>query len=216
VTALLVQPDGAVVVAGASDVREGPSDSRSTLVRLLADGSADPSFGQDGVATVETGFFETLTGVALQSDGSIVAAGYNSNDERTVRRVLVVRFDPAGALDPTFGDDGVVITEAAPQSEAADVTVDAADRVLVVGHGLDDANENGKSWVVLRRLPDGAPDTSFGDGGVVRTAVGKRANAVAVSADDVVVAGCDCPFPASYRGGFESQSSFVVVRLNGA
>jgi uncharacterized delta-60 repeat protein len=212
-TALVVQPDGAIVVAGASDVGDGTPSSEITLVRYLADGSLDPSFGDAGVAHTETGFFETLTGVSPQADGAIVAAGYNYNDERTVQRILVVRYDAAGQLDPTFGDGGVVITEAAPQSEAADVTVDADDRVLVVGHGREDADENGKSWLVVRYSPDGAQDASFGENGVVRAPIGKRANALALQDEGIVVAGCDCPFQPSGRGGVESHSSFVVARF---
>lgn len=212
--AMVVQPDGAIVVAGTSAPPDGSNeDSEITLVRYLADGTQDPSFGDGGITRSETGFFETLTGVSLQSDGSIVAAGRNLNDERTVRRMLVARYSPAGELDPTFGEGGVVITEAAPQSEAADITVDADDRVLVVGHGVDNSNEDGKSWLVVRYLPDGAQDETFGDAGVVRTPIGKYANAVALQEDGIVVAGCDCPFVTSFRGGFESHSSFVVARL---
>ena len=216
--ALVVQPDGAIVAAGTSDVpADGstPSDSRVTLVRYLPDGTQDASFGEGGVVTTETGFFETLSGVSVQSDGSIVAVGSNYNDERTVQRMLVVRYTAAGQLDPTFGDGGVVITEGAPQSQAADVTVDADDRILVVGHGFESSNGDGKSWLVVRYAPDGALDASFGEDGIVRTPLGARANAVALQGEGIVVAGCDCPFPASGRGGFESQSSFVVARFRG-
>jgi len=109
-----------------------------------------------------------------------VAVGSNYNDERTVRRMLVVRHDPAGELDPTFGEAGVVITRAAPQSEARAVAVDPDGRLLVVGSGVEDANGSGKSWLVVRYLPGGEQDRSFGDDGVVRTGLGARANAVAL------------------------------------
>ncbi len=214
--ALALQPDGAILAAGASDVPAGASESQVTVARFRPDGSVDRAFGQDGVARTETGPFESLQGIALQSDGSIVVAGSNDDPGRTVRRMLLVRYDPTGDLDPTFGSGGIVITQAAPQSEAADVAVDLQDRLVVVGRGVDDANESGKSWLVVRHLPDGARDPSFGEGGVVRSAIGKSANAVAVRGGDILVAGCDCPFPPSSRGGFESRSSFVVARFRAA
>ncbi len=214
--ALALQPDGTILAAGTSDVPSGPSESEVTVVRFRSDGGVDRSFGQDGVARTETGPFESAQGIAVQSDGSIVVAGSNSDAGRTVRRMLLVRYDATGVLDPSFGSGGVVVTQAAPQSEATDVAVDPQDRLVVVGLGLDDANESGKSWVVVRHLPDGGRDSSFGEGGVVRSSIGRKANAVAVRGGDILVAGCDCPFPPSSRGGFESRSSFVVARLRSA
>lgn len=209
---LALQPDGKVLAAGTT-TGEINEEGESVVVRLLDDGQLDTTFGDGGVARVETGPFERFTGVSVQSDGSVVAAGLTFNDERTVQRMLLVRFDATGVLDPAFGDGGVVTNKAAPQSEATDVTVDAGDRIVVVGHGVDDSNESGKSWLVVRHLPNGELDESFGDGGVVRSGIGKHANAVALQDDGIVVAGCDCPELPSFRGGFESQSSFVVARL---
>ncbi len=209
---LALQPDGKILAAGTT-AGETAEQDESVVVRVLDDGGLDTTFGEEGAARVDTGPFERLTGVTMQSDGSVVAVGSSYNERRTVQRMLVVRYDSAGELDPTFGEGGIVITEAAPQSQAEDVTVDADDRILVVGYGVQNSNGDGKSWLVVRYAPDGAQDTSFGDGGVVRTPVGAHANAVALQEEGIVVAGCDCPFPASGRGGFESQSSFVVARF---
>ena len=213
--ALVVLPDGSVVVGGSSDQPDpqAPSETQVALVRYLPDGTPDASFGEGGVALAETGPFEELTGVAVQADGSLVAAGSNTNAERTQTRILVVRFTSAGVLDTTFGAGGVVTTAAAGQSEATDVVVDGDDRVVVVGRAVDDTNGSGKSWLVVRYLPGGELDDAFGRDGVVRTALGRTANGVALQGGDIVVAGCDCPFPAYGRGGIESSSSFVVARF---
>jgi uncharacterized delta-60 repeat protein len=213
--AMVLQDDGTIVVGGSSDVAEGASNSEITLVRHLADGALDRSFGDVGIARSETGPFERLTGVALQSDGSLVAAGSNMNDERSAFRILVVRYTPDGVLDAAFGDGGVAVTDAMPQSEAGDVTVDADDRIAVAGWGSDDTRSGEKVWILARYLPDGELDEAFDDDGMVRSAVGRSANAIAVQDGEIVVAGCDCPFAAYGRGGVESHSSFVVARFRG-
>src|SRR5687767_6352812 len=77
--ALGIQPDGKIVVAGQTFVARsvGGSDLDFALVRYNGDGSLDTSFGGDGKVNTDLGANETdaALGVALQSDGRIVAAG---------------------------------------------------------------------------------------------------------------------------------------------
>ncbi len=215
--ALVLQPDGKLVAGGTSEQADpdAPSDLALALVRYRADGTLDTSFGAGAKTFTDTGGrFETLSALALQSDGSLVGAGEYVTPDGTKRQVLVVRHDAAGKLDTTFGDDGVVVTSPAPQSEASGVTVDGDDRIVVVGPGVDGGAHEGKSWVVVRYLPDGALDESFGEDGVVRSDIGRLVNAVEMQRDGrIVAAGCDCPSQSYYRGGFESKSSFVVARF---
>jgi uncharacterized delta-60 repeat protein len=69
---VVIQTDGKIVAAGHWFSGDG-----FTLVRYGSDGSLDTTFGGDGVATNDFGALGQgyLTGVALQSDGRIVAAG---------------------------------------------------------------------------------------------------------------------------------------------
>jgi hypothetical protein len=70
------------------------------------------------------------------------------------------------------------------------------------------------TWALVGYTAQGSLDAGFGDAGVVLTPVGKRANAMALQPDGrVVVAGCDCPELAFYRG-YESRSAFVAVRYH--
>jgi uncharacterized delta-60 repeat protein len=63
-----LQDDGSLVIGLQSEIQES-----NTLLRLLSDGSPDPSFGEAGVVALPT----TWGGprFSLQSDGKIVAAG---------------------------------------------------------------------------------------------------------------------------------------------
>lgn len=93
--AVLVQPDGAVVVAATA----GPEQD-ATLVRYRRDGLPDPRFGEDGVAR-SGGIADTALAVALQSDGQLVVAG-GASVGAADSDASVLRFigGPAGPVGP--------------------------------------------------------------------------------------------------------------------
>ena len=67
--ALVLQPDGKLVVAG-------ESGGDFALARYNPDGSLDTSFSGDGIVTTDfAGWGDVAYAVALQDDGRIVAAG---------------------------------------------------------------------------------------------------------------------------------------------
>jgi hypothetical protein len=79
--AMRVQPDGKVIVAG--------SDSTGDFLvrRLHADGTPDRGFSADGTAGADfDNRTDTITAIALQDDGKIVAAGKSESgpDARSV------------------------------------------------------------------------------------------------------------------------------------
>ncbi len=144
--------------------------------------------------------------------------------------MTVVRYTPTGALDPAFGAGGIAeFEDLAPASEASGIAVQDDGRIVVGGRAADNpapptpANGPGQlgsdtdwTWALLRLEPTGTLDQSFGNDGVVRTPIGKAANAMVLQPDGrVVVAGCDCPLPQSGPGGEEPESSMVVARYLG-
>lgn len=50
-----------------------------------------------------------MEGVAIQSDGKIVAAGYTSKPPSPFDDFVVARFNPDGSADSTIGSGGIVI-----------------------------------------------------------------------------------------------------------
>jgi uncharacterized delta-60 repeat protein len=175
--AVALQRDGKIVAAGVSD--------RSfALVRYLSSGEVDFTFGTKGKVKTRLGAAEdiedALTDMALQADGKTVVVGRVwtglSND------LAVVRYNPDGNLDPSFGRQGVVTTDftspdmpryLGPSYDEASALLIQADGKLVVG---------GTSLV--RYNPDGSLDASFGVGGRVRTV----ARALALQRDGKLVA----------------------------
>ena len=120
--------------------------------RVDADGLTDPAF-----ATAEIGDIQVLD-VALQPDGKAIGVGRSELDGSS--QLTVFRLEPDGALDTTFGDEGIV--RFAPNGGtymANAVALEPDGRVVVAGSVGDDV-------IVLRLLADGAVDEDFGASGV--------------------------------------------------
>jgi uncharacterized delta-60 repeat protein len=103
--ALAILHDGEIVAAGSvswftSDIVE-PSDF--ALVGYKPDGSLDPTFGDGGIVETGFGFFvqDTLSGIVVEPDGKIVAAGtasYNGHGVY-VDGIALARYEPDGSLE---------------------------------------------------------------------------------------------------------------------
>lgn len=92
--ALLLQPDGRLLVGGKFDINGGLTVSN--LVRLNSDGTRDASFN------IGTGPAGNVLALAQQADGRLLIAGlFPAFDGRTARRCLT-RLLPNGSPDPTF------------------------------------------------------------------------------------------------------------------
>jgi uncharacterized delta-60 repeat protein len=153
--AVLVQPDGKIVVAGAG----GPGVDLA-ITRLNPNGSFDTSFDGDGTAGADFGGSDEGFGVVLQRDGRLVVAGETSNNGD----VAVARFNATGladaTLDPTFDGDGRKVFGYGSEDTAEAVALQPDGKLVVAGFGGPD-----HVFAVTRLNPDGSPDTGFdGDG----------------------------------------------------
>lgn len=111
--AVLVQPDGRLLVGGSaarnSDTPNPGQDG--TVTRFTASGSVDGSFGRSGTAIISAGTDRVrVTDIVLQPDGKVVVAGCVRCATET-QDELIARLTPAGALDTSFGEGGVVVTD---------------------------------------------------------------------------------------------------------
>lgn len=112
--AVALQPDGKILAAG------GPAPGSSTsgvvdflLVRYNADGSLDDTFGAAGKATTDLffGSFDHAHAMLLQPDGRILLGGGSLGSATTAEQFALVRYEPDGSLDATFGVQGKVTTD---------------------------------------------------------------------------------------------------------
>ncbi|APV50813.1 hypothetical protein BWI17_14620 [Betaproteobacteria bacterium GR16-43] len=199
--AVVVQPDGKIVVAGVKRVPR-PTELNDAfpiaVMRLNPDGSPDATFGEGGVSTFGNspysngpGFFSNLSNaMALQQDGGILLAGNQSN------KLAVLRLTAQGAVDAAFGVGGSAVTDFDCSSSA--IALQADGRIVTAGTRYTTNIEGTPiytSFCVVRMLPTGAPDAGFASGGMATTtftalSTDDRPKAVAIASDGkIVVAG---------------------------
>ena len=176
--AAVIQRDGKIVVAGYAG-------RQLALARYTKHGKLDRSFGSGGRVRPNVGGNAQALGLALQPDGKLVAVGYTFVSGNFTQ-LLVARFESNGSLDPSFGTGGVVLITPPDDASANAVALQKDGRILVAG-------SIGADWAVLRLLPTGAPDPSFGGGtGQATGTFGSRdssANALALRSDGRIVVG---------------------------
>lgn len=212
-TAVAVQPDGKIVLAGSSASLGGQSDFAA--VRLTPTGAPDLTFGTSGMATVDFGSMDLVSDIALRPDGRIVLAGFIA-----LSSFAAAQLTADGSLDPTFGTGGKAVTRFDPvYGEASAMALQPDGKVVLAGSVASDRAVLGRSvipihdFAVARLTVDGHPDPTFGTGGT--TTVGfdlgtetrwqdDRASAVAVQPDGaIVLAGFAVGDPtAGYPTGF--------------
>uniref|UniRef100_A0AAU1ZYW0 Calcium-binding protein n=1 Tax=Streptomyces sp. NBC_00093 TaxID=2975649 RepID=A0AAU1ZYW0_9ACTN len=164
------QPDGKIVSVGSS-TDESLLESRFALTRHNADGTLDTGFGGadgDEPGTVTTAVnnmgpslqWSEANAVTLQADGKIVVVGMSWREYEDCCWFVVARYNADGTLDDTFSEDGRVFADIAGPTEAKDVAIDSAGRIVAAGY-------TGGHMAVLRLTGDGTPDTTFGGDGTV-------------------------------------------------
>jgi uncharacterized delta-60 repeat protein len=186
-----LQPNGDIVIGGSFG-----------LVRYLPNGTLDTSFGTGGL--LQTGFTATddPAYVALQSNGDIVWAGTTTTSSGTTA-FAVARYTLSGALDPAFGDGGMVVTPfpAAPDGAETDTVLVEPDGDILVGGdaGVPGTTRNEpviEDGALALYNPNGTLDTSFGTGGLVMStsSVGNVTNVGVDASGDVFVLPADAEF----------------------
>jgi uncharacterized delta-60 repeat protein len=195
--AVQIDSSGNILAAGYT----GGSNSDFRVVRLTPTGALDSSFGTNGSVTTDfAGQYDAANDMALQANGQIVVAGIATHlDAVTVNHKTVyyqdrdfglVRYNPNGTLDTSFGNGGQVTTNISTYTGSGSVNYKEDDAYAVAIQ--DDGNiiVGGKSFIgasqtegVLARYL-GAPttingvtyaagslDPTFGTGGILQISV---------------------------------------------
>ncbi len=151
------------------------------LRRLTAAGVLDSSFGIGGLAPLVA--FAHLMVVA--PDDTIVI-GSSTNDMSNANTITLQRFDADGTPDGSFGSAGVVVANVplSVNGYPRDLLVQPDGAVLVSGESYLPAGPTG---FILRFLPTGDPDASFGSNGLV-TFPGGGVQGIARQTDGAIVA----------------------------
>ncbi len=170
--ALVLQPDGKVLVAGFAHYDRTNADATNTdftLVRYTSTGSLDPTFGNGGIVTTPIGpSYDWAAVLALQPDGKVLVAGSAWNG--TDYDFALVRYTSTGSLDTAFGSGGKVITPIGGYDNAYALALQPDGKVLVAGNTSDIATYS--EIALVRYTSDGSLDPTFGSSGIVTTPVG--------------------------------------------
>jgi len=214
---MAVQPDGKIVICST----EGDTGTYDFYVaRFTPDGNLDTSFSFDGRTTVDFGGNEDFcAGLAVQTDGKIVLAGYTHVAASANNDFAIARLNADGTLDTAgFGaGTGKTVVTFDLGGDNADtataVTLRPDGRIIVVGSASTAAN--GTDFAILQLNTDGTRDTGFnltGRATVAFDLVGSTTRndaAQAVALDDtgrIVVAG-------SADHGTPGGADMAVARL---
>ena len=179
---------GSEDVAGAAPVGEGGAAGTPDDVTPPGDGGAagegsgvpftlhlSPTLTPKTV-NITAGGHDRFYGVTFDADGNIYAVGVTAPGilATTDFATVVAKFSPAGVLDTTFGSDGYAIRNVAVGAAgelARGIAIQPDGKIVIstsieaTGVGLDARD---RDLAVLRYLPNGKKDTTFGEDGIVK------------------------------------------------
>lgn len=165
--AAAVRGDGSILVAGSSLNSIDAKDARLiqndfAVVRLRADGSADPGFGTSGKVITDFGRGSDVAYALIeQPDGAILVAGMTAGDK--VQDWGIVRYRPDGTLDEKFGSGGKTRTNFLGEDNIPwSIALQADGKFVAAGYAL---KGNSPLFAASRHSSDGSLDNSFADGG---------------------------------------------------
>ncbi len=133
-------------------------DNYIAVARYTDSGKLDSSFGNNGIfktifGPVDNYLSESVTALAVQPDGKIVASahssiiGYNAD-------FLLFRLNVNGTLDNTFGGNGFVSTALSRDDDfAGSVAIQADGKIVLAGYSFDSSRDY--DFAVVRYLSDG-------------------------------------------------------------
>ena len=162
-------------------------------------GFLDPTFNTTGVVTTPVAgpsgggaFAVAIYAPGTANAGKIVSVGQGTGSKGVNTAFGVVRYNPDGSLDSTFGNGGIVNQTLSGNDVPMAVAL-VGDKILVSGFAIKSTTDE---FEIARFNSDGSLDQTFGTKGMVLTAFGKSrsaaadAGAMAVQADGkIVVAG---------------------------
>jgi uncharacterized delta-60 repeat protein len=203
--AVAIQADGKLVVVGQTYKHNDYSDEDFVVTRYNTDGTLDNTFGARGrVRTDFPGLAAVPSAVLIQPDGKIVVAGGAFPLFTFAGNFEVVRYNPNGSLDTSFGNGGIVTTNFPEGSYAFDVALQPDGKIIAAGTVFVDfviGDQSDTDFALARYNPDGTPDATFGNGGQVSTDfVGMEDDvfSVLIQPDGKIVAVGSANNPATY------------------
>lgn len=162
--AIVIQPDGKIVVGGSAGLETNNGTCHFGLVRLNTNGTLDTTFGTAGKTSFPVGTSTSpdnrIYNLTLQPDGKIIAIG-EASSPGTFDDFAIVRLNTDGSLDSDFSNDGKTTVSFVNLNDKALKTLLQPDgKIIVAGSASSDLG-------IVRFFDDGSIDTSFGTNGKI-------------------------------------------------
>lgn len=155
---LALQSDGKMLLGYSYLYQDGRTDFG--VKRINTDGSADISFGEDGLTKMDAEFQDRLNSLAVQADGKILAAGFTRNfNSPNGKDFAVVRFNPDGSPDLSWGKNGRSITHYKVMDEIHEIEINSTGEIVAIG-ASGNADSGGLMTFVKYRT-DGSLEPTF-------------------------------------------------------
>jgi uncharacterized delta-60 repeat protein len=168
---IALQTDGKIVVAGWSEGDgSGRGDSTKTVYieRLTAAGDVDPGYGistREGLTDLRLEY-ATANGLVIQ-DGKAVVTGWILDRDANELDTMLLRLDPSGAFDTTFGDGGIVRDRGGTDEEYIANDLATWNGKLVVAGFRGPRFDTARNYMLARfDGDDGSVDETFNPGAV--------------------------------------------------
>jgi uncharacterized delta-60 repeat protein len=174
--AVALQPDGRILLVGAFSEFDG--EPRGSVVRLLGDGSVDPSLTTPG------GGSYGVDAVVVQPDGKILIGGDFTN-YGTVIRNSIARLNVDGSLDMTFIQS--TAWNVGPIGGVGAIALQPDGKILIAGGFTSYSNVPRNR--VARLETDGSLDTSFDPGAGVTGTAQAQVHSIALQPDGKLLLG---------------------------
>jgi len=124
-----------------------------------SNGNLDMSFGNNGIVLYDGGTHEECYDLMVQSDDTILIAGHSGNSIGAISdwSVVVLKYDPNGILDTTFGTNGVYQYDPTGNTEwGYGLTLQTDGKIVVAGQAHNGTDDD----VIVLRLTNIAGDSN--------------------------------------------------------
>jgi uncharacterized delta-60 repeat protein len=157
----------------------------------LPGGQPDPAFGHEGLVTMPSHAGEysrmVASSVVELAGGDLLLAGYGnwaaSGTEGGHPVVWLARVTPSGAMDPSFGAGGILYMESLAGAAIRDTAIlEPRPGGLVLVAATPTGVEGAQQMAAWGLTASGAPDASYGSGGISRLPIAAEYDSANVDA----------------------------------